>query len=405
MTQTWDVTDPAGADAGARVLPLAVIGAGVVSPAGIGLDRLGLPPTGADGPADGPALPDGPDRAEYPPRPAYAVPELRLADHVGRKGIRYIDRMTALCLVAGRLALTDAPAEAPAGVPEDAPAEGAAADTGVVLGTSTGSVVSMADLAEEALTSELPYLVNPSRFPNTVMNSSAGQLAIRNALRGVNATIAGGQLSSLLALRYARLAIGQGRARRLVVGGVEELSARTAWAWEHSGLLAGGTALGEGCAMFVVDGRAEPAGPDCLAVLLACDVRYCGAPQAGPRAPAAGLVSAVRRALARSAVDPAEVECVALGSAGLRGLRHSEERAVAEALGRSLDTLAVIRPARTVGMTYSATGAMQLAALLAGWRRGDLPAGPALVTTIGPDGNVGCQVVRPGPRVRRHADR
>jgi 3-oxoacyl-[acyl-carrier-protein] synthase II len=370
------------------VRPLAITAVGVVSPHGTGLDRLGLPLSAPAGPAVGP---DGPAEPEYPPRTAYAVPELPLADYVGRKGIRHIDRMTALCLIAGKLALTEGT--------DPRPGRPAPSDTGVALGSSTGSIVSMAELAEDVLTSELPYLVNPSRFPNTVMNSSAGQLAIWNALGGVNATVAGGQLSSLLALRYARIAISQGRVRRLVAGGVEELSARTAWAWQHSGLLTGQAALGEGCAVFVVDGEADPAGPGTLAALLACEVRYCG-PRTGPRGPAEGLVLAVRRALARSGVAPDEVTAVALGSTGLRGAEHGEERAVARALGRSLHTLAVLWPARTLGMTYSAAGAMQLAAVLAGWRRGELSPGPALVTAIGPDGNVGCQVVRPGPNAR-----
>jgi 3-oxoacyl-[acyl-carrier-protein] synthase II len=46
-----------------------------------------------------------------------------------------------------------------------------------------------------------------------------------------------------------------------------------------------------------------------------------------------------------------------------------------------------------VGVTYSASGALQLAALLALWRDGS-PDRFALATSMGPDGNVGCLLVR-----------
>src|SRR5262249_35298883 len=146
--------------------------------------------------------------------------------------------------------------------------------------------------------------------------------------RGVNATIAGGRQSSLAAVRYARNAIVGGHVDRALVGGVEELSAQSAWAWHLTGSLLPGASVGEGCAMFVVEtpGGAERAGREPMAELLACEVGSAGAVR-GSRA--ADLAACVRRALDRSGVSTSDVTTVSLGAAAQAGLARIEERGVA----------------------------------------------------------------------------
>jgi 3-oxoacyl-[acyl-carrier-protein] synthase II len=381
--------------------PLRIAACGVVSPAGYGLDSLGE------------ALRDGrsacADPAEIPgeerlPDPIRAVPGLRAADHLGRKGTRFLDRTNTLGLVASKMALESLAASAPS--TEAAPStEG----VGVVMGTSTGSVRSSSEFARDTFVEDRPYLVNPGSFPNTVMNSCAGQIAIWNSLYGVNATFSGGQLSSLQAIRYARNALEQRQADRLITGGVEELSPQTAWAWRQSGALPADAPVGEGCAVFVLergdgeshgDGEGEFAP---LVELLACDIAYAPAPDRRPRL-LDGLTNSVERAVRRSQVDPGDVTMVSLSAASEdSGENRIEERAVERVLGRVPQT---IRVKDVVGECYSASGALQLAALVAHWRRdadadGDAgakaaPGDVALITSVGRDGNVGCLVARYG---------
>ncbi|MEN3359365.1 MAG: hypothetical protein V7637_3347 [Mycobacteriales bacterium] len=371
------------------VRPLAVTGHGVVSPAGLGLDRLAeLLRTGQPGCS----RPSADDPAEFPARPLRLVPEFRLADHLGRKGIRHLDRLTGFGLVACKLALaglSEMDSAGPGGPPDRE------ADTGVVLGTSTGSIRSVSTLARDTITADRPYQVNPSQFPNTVMNSCAGHVAIWNSLRGVNATMAGGHVSSLHAVRYARTAIRLGRASRLLVGGVEELSPQFAWAWHRTGTLLPAAPLGEGCALFLVEdaAAAAAAGRPRLAELLGCEVSFIGAPSDRRHDPGAALAGCVERALRRSGLDPADVGTVVPGAGSQLALAHAERRGLAAALGRSPELL---RTGDALGDSYSASGALQLAALLAHWRNGGGPAGAGigLVTSVGGDGNVGCLVVR-----------
>ncbi|MBA2944516.1 beta-ketoacyl synthase N-terminal-like domain-containing protein [Streptomyces himalayensis] len=366
----------------ATVEPLYVTGAGVVSSAGHGLAPLAEALRSKSAVSYGDPVgesygdPVGDDADAYPPRPVRAVQGFRVQDHLGRKGTKYLDRLTSFGLVACKEVLEGL---------EGTEREGGR--TGVVLATNTGSVSTHSTLLYDTLTLEKPYLVNPGRFPNTVMNSTSGQIAIRNGLRGLNATVAGGQTASLLAFRHARLALSLGRAERLLVGGAEELSAPAAWAWHRTGVLREGAALGEGAAVFTVQKEAPAGGV--LAEILACEVRFTP----DPRQYADGLADAVSRALDRSGVRPEEVDDVSLGAVHHRGLERIEERGVRAALGGGLPR--AVRVADVLGETYSASGAMQLAALLGLWEAEEA-VGPrtALVTSVGRDGNAAALVVR-----------
>jgi 3-oxoacyl-[acyl-carrier-protein] synthase II len=362
------------------VPPLEIIGCGVVSPAGLGLDPLAEAlRSGRPGCSDPAQLP-GEERV---PGPVRVVPDLRAADHLGRKGTRNLDRTTVLGLVASKLALEDDPSTV----------ENDLSRVGVVMGSSTGSVRSSAEFARDTFVQDEPYLVNAGQFPNTVMNCCAGQIAIWNSLEGINVTVAGGQLSTLFAMRYARNALSQDSASRLLVGGVEELSAQTAQAWRSTEVLPSETAVGEGCAVFMVE---RPNGRTGLASVLACEVGFTGTADLRPRL-AVGLTDCIERALVRSGVLPEEVSLVALSAADPASSEHRiEERALGAVLGEVPRRVEI---KEIIGECYSASGAMQLAALLALWRA-DPPKEPvnALVTSVGRDGNVGCLVVRGGPR-------
>ncbi|MCT9930520.1 hypothetical protein N5079_09855 [Planotetraspora sp. A-T 1434] len=358
--------------------PLAITSCGVVSPAGLGLEALERALRhGLETPAEPKESPDG-----YPPRPLWAIPDLGVAELLGRKGLRHVDRLTKLGLVACKLALE--------GAGEELDAD-ARAHTGVVLATNTGSLTSMVEVGIDTLVQKKPYLVNPGNFPNVVTNACTGQIAIRNSLRAVNSVVSSGQAASLAAIRFARTAIEQGRASRLLVGGVEELSPAAAWGWHLSGALTEDAPIGEGCALFLVEDAeaVRSSGRTALAELLACEVAYQGLGTA--REQGEGLRHCVERALERSGVSPGEVDAVCLSATNHWVRDQLEEWAVGEELGRPVPQVQV---GEVLGELYSASGAMQVAALLARWREPARQPRIGLVTSMGEDGNVGCLVVR-----------
>jgi 3-oxoacyl-[acyl-carrier-protein] synthase II len=366
---------------------LAVSGWSALCSAGIGVDAFTSAVTDpALGDASRPAptvtgLFDEP----LPDPAAHALVDFNVRDHLGRKGTSLFDRWTSFSVVTCGLALSDG------GVQLDTrPRE----RVGIVLGTTAGGLKSTSDFSRDTLVQEKPYLVQPSLFPNTVMNCGAGQSAIWYGLKGVNATVAGGQLAFLQALRYAATSLGRGYVDTLLTGAVEEFSPHVAWATR----LVTAVPPGEGAAVFVVerDGEARAAGRPVDAEILAVSTGFCP----GPRDDAAlvsALAGCIRTALTRAGVPAHEVSLAATGDADA----GVETAALAEATpGASVRLLPV---KRWFGECQAASGALQLAAILALHRAEPArDGGISVLTGHTADGGVGACVIRGWSRGADH---
>jgi len=354
---------------------LEVLGFGLISPAGTGDGELVAALAGPPPPVDVTGMYEAP----LPHPKAHALVDFNVRTELGRKGTSFYDRRTALTVVACGRALTDAAMQ----ITDDNRRR-----TGVVLGTTAGSVQSAVDYAVDTFTQSPPYLVNPALFPNTVMNCAAGQSAIRLGLNGVNATVAGGRIAFLSVLRYCGNTFRARQADCLLAGAVEEFTPHTAWL---SRLRRSDNVLpGEGGAVFVL----RPAGtaanvrrPD--AVVLAVTLAFC--PGGGDRA--AAIARCVRRSLAESGVAGDEVIMAAVGGADDEQTERASWRAVADGLGhttwRRLDLEGV------AGDNPTATGALELAAILSLHRHdAGIDGQASVLVTQTPEGAVGAAVVR-----------
>jgi 3-oxoacyl-[acyl-carrier-protein] synthase II len=292
--------------------------------------------------------------------------------HLGRRGTSSYDRATGLAVVCCQDALTRA----------DLSLDGAnRGRVGVALGTSLGSFKSTSDYTRETLVQDKPYLVNPMLFPNTVMNCAAGQVAIRLGLRGVNATIAGGSLAFLNALRYAANIIDRGYADVMLTGAVEEYTPHRAWA-AHLGGAA--VPAGEAAGVFVLAGMQPPhwaASPASARILAVATGYGPGGPDSASRA----LTGCVDRVVRRAGAASARVAAVYTGETqdgdrceygpAARALGHEPRRVLAK---------------RLLGECDAASGAVALAIALARGGHGEL----VLLTGRGADGAVGAAIVQ-----------
>ncbi|HET6215307.1 MAG TPA: beta-ketoacyl synthase N-terminal-like domain-containing protein [Micromonosporaceae bacterium] len=312
-------------------------------------------------------------------------PDLDVATLVGPKGTRGLDRMTLMVIATTGMILEEY-AE---------PLRDVAGSIGLVLGTSTGSVASTTAFIRDTFIQERPYFVNPTHFPNTVMNGAAGHTAIWYGLTGLNSTISSGQLTGLAALRYAYRMIRSGYADTLLVGCVEELSAPVAAAAARVRRVHGGPVPGEGCAMFLVSGQdsAGPSGHRVLAEVV--DFEFGMSTRPGPDAQADRLATGIRTLLVRNGVGRDELGRVSLAHGGGTELGAAERSAIDSVLGAGPAPVVV---GDQIGDSFSAHGAFQLAALLA---TAEEPARLALVTSLGVDGAVACALVRAGITGRR----
>lgn len=361
-------------------IALAVTGWGVLSPVGTGADEFSA---GLNGAAADPA--DVRDLFGEPmPCPAaYAMPAFDVREHLGRKGTRHLDRSTALAVTTAGLALADADLT----VGDDDRDE-----VGVVLGTTLGSLRATAEFDRETLINERPYLVEPVLFPTAVMNCAASRCAIWYGLGGANSTIAGGQAAAVAVLRYGSRLVRRGRARVLLLGAVEELSAQRAWAEHHAyAQERNRLPLGEAAVVLTAEDAAvvRAAGRHLDAEILAVEAGHF--PGAG-RAAAEGLAGRIAAALEAAGCHPREVVAVATGERGVRRLDDVEHAAVGTVLGPDVRRLAV---KRRTGECGSASGMLQIAAVLARHRADpSLDGAVSVVTTYAEDGGVGAVVLR-----------
>jgi 3-oxoacyl-(acyl-carrier-protein) synthase len=356
---------------------------------------------------DGPALRETPiesfDASAHPGARVAEVPGFDAAKYLGDKGLRSLDRLTKLLIVAARLALHDA------GLKRDgAWTMGAAETVGIVVSNAYGSLEAITELDRVAKLEDARY-INPARFPLTVSNTAAGYTSIWEELRAVNVSVSDGNCGALDAAACAEALLDQGRAESLLVGGVEAMSEALYLAF-HKLRAAGphpadGAYIGEGAALLVLEtlDRARARGADVAAQIVGYGTAFV-APEresAFLHASSEAVERAIAGALADANVAPGAIEAVVSGVSGLRVFDEAELLAIRRILG---DSASVTAPKLLLGETLGAGGALGMICAMALMRdearlpvvRGTLRPHPrtTLVTSMGYYGNASAVVMR-----------
>ena len=298
------------------------------------------------------------------------VPDFDPLSLLGKKGLRDLDRSTRLVCSAAKLALEDGRLEI---TPENT------GSIGVSIGATYGSLHSIAEFDLSGLL-EGPRAVNPSHFPNTVINSPASQVSIRFRIKGFNTTISTGFCAGLDAISYAADFIRLQRAQAVLAGGVEELCEETFMAFHHLGQLSGrdgtepvccpfdarrnGIILSEGAAVLVLENEqhALQRGAPILAGILGYGTAFDYDSDGTFDRPHRGLRSAISHALRDASLEPRYIDYVCSGANSSRGLDRMESAAIKEVLGERAATIPVSSIKSMVGESYSASGALAAAA-------------------------------------------
>jgi len=342
------------------------------------------------------------DVSKYRCRWAGEISNFQPEKYLGPKGLRNLDRTTLLALVAAKLAIDDARLEI---------TDENRNDIGVVLGTN-GSIHSISEFDKEGLR-EGPRYVNPAHFPNTVINSPASQVAIRYGLKGLNTTISTGFTASLDAIGYAMDMLRLGRVKVLLVGGAEELCIQTYLGFYKLSLLAltpngslptfapgrvegHGTILGEGAVFLICESEAEAQIRRVEPLAIIEGYGTCFDPKAMYRydPEAKGACTAVRAALVDAGIEPEELKSISSCANGVYGCDTTARQIVDKVLrGRQVARVFALKG--LLGETFSADGALRLAAAIGGI---DLDAGvvcpSVLVEGSGPIGTSSAVVLQ-----------
>jgi 3-oxoacyl-(acyl-carrier-protein) synthase len=387
------------------VKPCVITGFGVASAVGIGraafLEAMRTGVTFADGDRSIETF----DGSRYERARVAEVRGFDAAQFLGDKGLRSLDRLTKLLVVAARLALQDAGlkdngawAALPAGTGDMAWPE----RVGLVVSNAYGSLEAITELDRVAVLEDARY-INPSRFPLTVSNSAAGYASIWEELRALNVSVSDGNCGALDAVACAQALLDQGRAGALLAGGAEAMSEALFLAFHRLGAEA--TCLGEGAALVVLEtleaARARAAKP--LAEVIGFGTSFA-APERDAslvHATSDPLARAIATALSDAAISKREVDLVVSGVSGLRVFDDAELLAIQRALG---EDVCVVAPKLVLGETLGAGGALAMLAAIAHMRAGGRApavrgvirgeARTALVTSMGYYGNASALVMR-----------
>ncbi len=347
------------------MIPLLVTGLGVVSPVGIGREAFfasmaapRLLQTEALYPAE------TFDAAMYPNATIAEVRGFDPAKYLGDKGLRTLDRLTKLLVVAARLAMHDA------GFKKDnVYVQGSADRIGLCCSNAYGSLEAITELDRVATLEDARY-INPAKFPNTVANSAAGYVSIWEDIRALNVSVSDGNCGALDAVACADVFFDTDRADAILVGGGEAMSEALYLAFHSLGALEDGTRLGEGAALIVVEPaeQAQSRGARVMAEIIGYGTAFKGPSTESPlvHASSDAMERAIQFALADAEIEPSAIDVVASSLSGVRAFDDAELAGIRRVLGEGV---CVAAPKMVLGETLGASGAMGMAAALA-WLEG-----------------------------------
>ncbi|NOU30106.1 MAG: hypothetical protein HOO96_19560 [Polyangiaceae bacterium] len=380
--------------------PRVITGLGIVSPLGIGREAfetaLATPELLSNRPLS-PVETFDATKLENPP-----IAEVRgfdAAKYLGDKGLRTLDRLTKLMVVAARLGLVDAGIKKDGAFVHSSPQR-----AGIVSSNAYGSLEAIVELDRVAKLEDARY-INPAKFPNTVANSASGYVSIWESLQALNVAVSDGNCGGLDAFACADIYLDSERADVLAVGGAEAMSEALFLAFEKFGALSDKTRLSEGAAFAIVEpaAHARARGARGLAHILGFGTAFIPPEDDSTlvHASSEALERAVRDALADAEVAPEEVDVIASSMLGVTLFDRSELRALSAVFPK--DTC-ITAPKLMLGETLGAGGAMGVATALA-WLGGTTPAPVvqgtakaktriALVTAMGFYGNASALVLK-----------
>jgi 3-oxoacyl-(acyl-carrier-protein) synthase len=394
-----------------------ITGAGIVSPVGTGrLAFFDAIRSAIQAPATDLAV-ESFDASKYVAPNVAEVRGFEAAKHLGDRGLRTLDRLSKLLIVASRLALADARLkEAGVWLEREAGEPPWPDRVGLVVSNAYGSLEAISELDRVALLED-PRYINPSRFPLTVSNTAAGYTSIWEEIRALNISVSDGNCGALDAVACADAMLEGARADVLLVGGAEAMSEGLFVAFERLGLrsprgqlgpFGERVRLGEGAALVTLEtaGGARARGAKALASICGFGTAF------EPPSHEAALLSArsepleqaIQSALADAGLQAESVDLVVSGLSGLAAFDHAELGAIQRVIGADAWVLA---PKLAIGETLGAAGAMGLVAAIAYLREGSHahavrgrfrgfrdPVRTALITSLGYYGNASALVIQ-----------
>lgn len=298
-----------------------------------------------------------------------------------KRKIKDLDRSTLLVCSAASLAIEDT------GLRIDS---SNTHSIGVSIGSTFGSLHSISQFDLTSLR-EGPRFVNPSLFPNTVINSPASRISILFNIKGFNTTISTGFCASIDSIIYAADFIKLNRAEVVLAGGVEELCEETFLCFHTLEYLSGtdgsepiccpydmrrnGFIFSEGAVVLVLESyeHALRRSANIIAKISGYGNSFEPSDQIGFKRSCSGLVSAIKEALDRASLSPEDIDYICGSANSHYDLDKLETEAVKTLFGESAKKIPMSSIKSVIGETFSASGSFGVAASIFAFEKDFIP--------------------------------
>jgi len=293
------------------------------------------------------------------------------------KKLRTLDRTTKLLLYASKLALDDANLNI-----EDVDPK----RIGISIGTTLGSIWSISKFDRDALI-DGPHFVNPADFPNTVINSPASEVAIFFGITGPCSTISSAFSSSFDAIKYAINLLNNNHADIMIVGGVDAFCEQVYLSLYRAGFLAGlkgqelscpfdkrrnGIIYGEGACVFILEKESLLRNSKKYAYIKSLESLFFPFSITKYDREGRGLKEAIERAIIKEKILKEDISYI-LSCANSTELDLIETNVIKDVFGKLAYKIPVSSIKGSIGETFSASGALNLAASLGSFELDFIP--------------------------------
>jgi 3-oxoacyl-[acyl-carrier-protein] synthase II len=323
------------------------------------------------------------DTAEYPSRIAGEVKDFDPGEHMDRKTARHTGRYCQFALAASRQALAHAGLD---------PAELEPDDVGVIVSSGVGGMEEI-EKNHAAMLQRGIRRISPFTVPMMIADMASGLVAIHTHAGGPNYAIVSACASSGHGIGEAAEIIRRGDARAMLAGGAEatitplvigafcqikavsERNDEPEKACRPFDLDRDGFVMGEGSVMFVLEDMdfARERGARVLAEVVGYGASADMHHYTAPHPEGLGAMRAMRRALGRSGLDPAQVDYVNAHGTSTKLGDIAETRAIKEVFGEHASKLMVSSTKSVHAHLLGAAGAMEAAACVLAIERGLVP--------------------------------
>lgn len=356
-----------------------ITGIGVIAPNGIGKEafwqslaegRSGIKPITLF------------DTVLFKTKTAGECSDFNAQEFLGTKGLRNLDRSTKLVLSAAKLAIEDAKLTITAENTDD---------IGVVTATTLSVILNISVFSKEAQ-DEGPQLVNPAMFPSTTINSPSSQVSIKFNIKGFNTTVSTGFSASLDSLKYAVDFLKLGRAKTVLVAGVESIFFQTFAGFNKLEFLAGikgeeiccpfdrrrnGIILGEGSGVLVLEDEdnALKRNARIYAEVSAVENYFDPVHSSSGRYShsSEGLKRSIIQALIDADLKTKDIDYICAAANSVQNQDRLETAAIKEVFGPVAEDIPVSSIKSMIGETVSAAGVLQIAAALGAMENNFVP--------------------------------